>query len=764
MIPFNPRDYQRALIDFTLSRRRVMLMAGMGTGKTSSTLSVALARILAGASRRVLVIAPQRVASLTWPDEVSKWDNFNGLTISRITGDAKARNAALTTSADIYTINYENIVWLLKTLGDAWPFDTVIADESTKLKNYRTRQGGQRARALASIAAKTKYWINLTGTPTPNGLKDLWGQVWFIDGGARLGKSYSAFMARWFYSPPGNQYKLLPHAHAFAEIMAAISDICISVEAKDYLDLPPLIENIVRVSLPEKAQDAYDRMEKEFFAELESGAEIEAMNTGVKLNKCLQIASGAIYTDATRKSYETLHDEKLHALADIIDEACGMPVLVAYNFKHELDRLKKYFKQGCEFDRNPATLKAWNAGEIPVMFCHPACLHPATEVLTEFRGWARIVDVLRSERVFDGVEFVAHRGCFFSGVKNVVNVCGIRMTENHKLLIHGEWVEAKHVQGIENAREKARYTYAGDDPIISGMFNLRPSADSARTECKARESRGTAVLHKLFGRAIPPDDWHADMADMARDARTDYRSEQPGLQTLRGCRDFSVRNVARLQSFLRGYVRQLFRRVNVRQDRQPQGLLQGQLPLGVKHGATSEQTEQQISVAGRVLRAFGRVLSAYWHRKNGCLKPTERRYDWGRSDSGLQHQCVSEKPEISEVYDLVDCGPRNRFVIRNSAGEAFISHNSAGHGLSMQDGGNILAFFGSDWNLETHAQMIERIGPTRQAQSGYNRPVYVHHIVTAGTVDELVLDVKHGKASVQDAVMQRLKQRNEVSK
>lgn len=372
---FTPRIYQKHIIDFILDHKRCAIYAGMGMGKTVATLT-ALSILKLIEEGPVLILAPLRVASTTWPDEVNKWQHLENITVVPVIGNVKNRIVALNTDADIFTINYENIPWLVEYYKDAWPFTTIIADESTRLKSFRLRQGSKRAQALAKVAhTKVKRFIELTGTPSPNGLQDLWGQTWFLDKGARLGYSFNAFSQRWFKTiQVGSDrfaIKLEPLPFAQKQITAALKDICISLDPKDYFDLRDPIQHVVEVELPAKAKDLYKKMEKEMYIELTSGA-IEAFDAGSKTMKCLQLASGAIYTDEKNTQWQEVHDAKLQALESIIEEAAGMPVLVAYHFKSDLARLKKAFTKGCELDKNPQTIKNWNAGKIPVLFAHPA--------------------------------------------------------------------------------------------------------------------------------------------------------------------------------------------------------------------------------------------------------------------------------------------------------------------------------------------------------------------------------------------------------
>lgn len=342
------------------------------THNTSSSLTAIDAMLLAGHTP-ILVIAPLRVAKQTWPQEVHKWLHTEGIRYQTIVGNVRERTAALQDrKAEVFFINYECLPWLVEYWGEHWPYKVVFADESTKLKGFRLRQGGKRARSLATVAfAKVERFIELTGTPSPNGLIDLWGQMWFIDRGQRLGKTFQAFKDRWFRPhPSGFGVEALPHAQA--EIQDRLKDICLTIEAKDWFDLREPIVNNVYVDLPARARKAYEEMEKQMFTQLDSGDELEAFNAASRTIKCLQMASGAAYTGEGNTAWQEIHDEKLQALDEIIEEAAGMPVLVAYHFKSDLARLKKAFPQGRELDKNPATQDAWNRGEIPVLFAHPA--------------------------------------------------------------------------------------------------------------------------------------------------------------------------------------------------------------------------------------------------------------------------------------------------------------------------------------------------------------------------------------------------------
>ena len=338
----------------------------MGSGKSVSTLTALDRLSLVEDVFPALILAPLRVARSTWPEEAKLWSHLSHLRVSVITGTPKQRERALAVEADIYCTNYDNLSWLRSALGDEWPFKTVVADEFTRLKSFRIRQGGSRARALGQVAhTHVSRFIGLTGTPAPNGVKDLWGQIWMLDQGERLGRTFSAFEQRWFRKGYDG-YSLVPYDHTQQEVEDKLRDICLTVQG---LQVDEPITSPVYVDLPPMARKVYDEMEKEMFAVLNEEG-VEAANAAVRTQKCLQLANGALYIDDAG-NWEAAHDAKLDALESIIEEANGAPVLVAYNFKHDLERLRGRFRQGRVLDADPDTIRQWNAGRISLLFAHP---------------------------------------------------------------------------------------------------------------------------------------------------------------------------------------------------------------------------------------------------------------------------------------------------------------------------------------------------------------------------------------------------------
>lgn len=386
---FVPRDYQHLIIRHIMDNPRCAIWADMGMGKTSATLTALDNLMVVGdVEPPVLVIAPKRVANSTWPKEVEKWAHLKEWKVSRIVGSAGQRVKAIHAEADLYTTNYDNLEWLVKYCMDTiggWPFRVIVADESTKLKGFRSRQGTKRAKALARVVHEyADRFIELTGTPSPNGLQDLWGQIWFLDAGFRLGRSFDAFSNRWFRKSDDG-YGLHPLPFAQEQIQDQVRELCLRVDASDYLDIDKPIVNRLYVELPKEARQKYDEMEQEMYAELEDDFQnmhaVEALNAASRTMKCLQLSSGAAYlpreVDEDGKpigplKWATVHDEKIEALRSVVEEAGGAPVLVAYFFKSDLARLKKAFPHGRELDDKPETEDAWNAGKIPLLFAHPA--------------------------------------------------------------------------------------------------------------------------------------------------------------------------------------------------------------------------------------------------------------------------------------------------------------------------------------------------------------------------------------------------------
>jgi SNF2 family DNA or RNA helicase len=364
-LTFTPHSYQQEALAHLYKVRRGALWMPMGGGKTVTTLTALEHLNVVEDVYPALILAPLRVARSTWPEEVRKWRHLKHIKVSVITGTPKQRERALAAEADVYCTNYDNLVWLRKELGDAWPFKTVVADELTRLKSFRLRQGSKRARALGKRAHRSERFIGLTGTPSSNGLKDLWGQTWFLDRGSRLGATFAAFEERWFRKG-WDGYSLEPMPNAQDEIQDRLRDICLTVRG---LPVDEPIINDIYVDLPPAARALYDEMEDEMFALIE-GEGVEAANAAVRTSKLQQIANGAPYLNEAH-DWAQVHDEKLQALDSVMEEAAGAPVLLAYTFQADLQRVLKRYPKARHLDADPKTIDDWNAGKIPLLAAHP---------------------------------------------------------------------------------------------------------------------------------------------------------------------------------------------------------------------------------------------------------------------------------------------------------------------------------------------------------------------------------------------------------
>ena len=364
------RPYQWTMVDYIVSHPRCNVFASMGLGKTAATLTAIDHLSLLEDVFPILILGPLRVVASTWPDEIGKWPHLHHLTWSVISGTAAQRGAALKVPADLYLMNYDNLVWLNGVVGSDWPFNMVIADECSKLKGFRLRQGAKRAQALSKhIHSRTRRYVGLSGTPAGNGLTGLWALLWMVDVGLRLGRSFSAFSGRWF-TPTWGGFGLKAMAHSHEQIQEKIKDVCLSLDARDYFDLAKPVINTIFVTLPMAARRHYDEMQEEMFTHL-GNEQIEALSAATKSMKCLQFSNGAVYTNDKGEWLE-VHDQKITALASVIEEAAGAPVIVAYHFRSDLIRLQKAFPQARHLDADPQTIADFNNGDIEVLLAHPA--------------------------------------------------------------------------------------------------------------------------------------------------------------------------------------------------------------------------------------------------------------------------------------------------------------------------------------------------------------------------------------------------------
>lgn len=361
-----PHDYQNYSTDFIINHRAAGLFLEPGLGKTVISLTAVWELFFDYFEvTRILVIAPLRVARDTWSHELEKWKHLNGLVMSKVLGSVQERKMALYRKADIYVINRENVEWLMKQ-GE-WKFDMVIIDELSSFKS----PSAKRFKALKKVRHKVRRMVGLTGTPAPNGLLDIWSQIYLLDCGERLGRTFSGYRSRYFH--PGKyinggipaDYQI--NEDAEEKIYDKISDICISMKALEYLSMPELIVNHVEVRMEDKEMELYRKLERDLLLPFQD-SDVDAANAAVLANKLLQIAGGSVYDEF--KDVQRIHDEKLNALEDLIEAANQKPVLVFYGYQHEKERIKERFHVG-EINTSE-DIQNWNAGKIEAALCHPA--------------------------------------------------------------------------------------------------------------------------------------------------------------------------------------------------------------------------------------------------------------------------------------------------------------------------------------------------------------------------------------------------------
>jgi SNF2 family DNA or RNA helicase len=373
MTPWTPHDFQLRAITEMVSKAGYGLFAHPGLGKTSTTLAAFSVLKDNGAARGMLVVAPLRPTYKVWPSEIAKWSDFAGLRYEILHGPKKAE--ALARPADVYLINYEGLAWLEKAVAGmkTLPFDVLCLDESTKIKNTQT----VRFKTMKRLRDRfSRVWA-LTGTPAPNGIENLFGQIYMLDGGDRLGRFVTHFRREYFTEDRqyGGYSLWYPRADTQSRIERKIADITLALRAEDYLTMPRLIENRIEVDLPADVLETYKGVEDEFFAQLASGV-VTAANAAAKSMKLRQITGGGVYGT---EGAAHLHDAKLEALADLIEEQEGQPLLVAVQFQHEVDAIRSYLKDakipylggGVSIANSNRIVDDWNAGKVPVLLAHP---------------------------------------------------------------------------------------------------------------------------------------------------------------------------------------------------------------------------------------------------------------------------------------------------------------------------------------------------------------------------------------------------------
>lgn len=365
---YKPHNYQRLATEFITSHDEAAIFLGMGLGKSVIALT-AIWQLLVDyfLVTRVLVIAPLRVARDTWPQEAAKWDHLEGLSLAVAVGSKAERLDALAKGAMVTVINRENIPWLVAHYGKAWPFDMIVIDELSSFKNHRAK----RFTALVKMRPYVSRWVGLTGTPAANGLMDLWAQFRLLDGGQRLGRYITRFRDRWFVPDKRGGIQVFtykPRAGAEHDIYEAISDMTLSMRTTDHLTLPELTLTTTRVKLAEKERAVYEQFKQDLVIELD-GQVIDATNAAVLSGKLLQLANGAIYDE--NGDAIVVHGAKLDALEDLIEAANGQNLLVAYWYKHDLQRIIERFPEARPL-KTSTDIEAWNNSEIQIGLIHPA--------------------------------------------------------------------------------------------------------------------------------------------------------------------------------------------------------------------------------------------------------------------------------------------------------------------------------------------------------------------------------------------------------
>jgi len=364
---YNPHDYQIYTTEYILTHPIAAVLLDMGLGKSVITLTAIFDLTLDSfLVRKVLVISPLRVARDTWPAEIEKWDHLKGLKYTVAVGSEVQRKTALMKRAQVYIINRENVEWLISRSGIPFDFDMVVVDELSSFKSHQAK----RFKSLLKVRPQVKRFVGLTGTPSSNGLMDLWAEYRLLDMGQRLGRFIGRYREDYFVPDKRNQqviFSYKPKPGAEEAIYRLISDITISMKGSDYLKLPELVINEVSVRLSKKEMETLDSMKRDLITTVK-GEEITAANAAALSGKLLQMANGAVYDDHGAVIH--IHDRKLDALEDVIEGANGKPVLIAYWFKHDLARIQKRFE--VEVLSSADSIRRWNKGEIPVAVIHPA--------------------------------------------------------------------------------------------------------------------------------------------------------------------------------------------------------------------------------------------------------------------------------------------------------------------------------------------------------------------------------------------------------
>lgn len=356
--------YQRKAVQFIIDTPKCALWLDMGLGKTITTATAIADLFNSFEIARVLIIAPLRVANSVWGREIKSWEHTEFISVAVATGSEKERIAAIEQNADVTVINIENVPWLVELVGKKWHYDCVVIDEATKVKNPSSK----RFKSLKKVSDKISRLIELTGTPSPNGLLDLWSQAYLIDGGKRLGRSMSAYKSRWFVGDYMG-FKFTPREHAQEQIQDAISDVVLTMSAQDHLSMPDKIDVMLRVDLPDDALAQYKELEREAILQLEE-TEITALSAAALCTKLTQCANGSVYS--ADGVVAQIHTAKIDALKALREEHPTENLLIAYSYRHDLDAITEAFPEAVLLDKKASQIDDWNAGKIKMLLAHPA--------------------------------------------------------------------------------------------------------------------------------------------------------------------------------------------------------------------------------------------------------------------------------------------------------------------------------------------------------------------------------------------------------
>lgn len=368
---FNPYPYQTYAINKITDgcvpyENGVGLFLEMGLGKTVCALTAIKLLRDKGEIKKTLVIGTLRIVDNVWPEEINKWDHLSNLTYSKVIGNERSRINALNKDVDVYMINRENVPWLI-SVSRNWNYDMIVIDELTSFKSHTSK----RFKELRKVTKITRYVVGMTGSPSPNGLMDLWAQIYLLDRGNRLGRNITEFRNRYFRPGLGSGriiYNWIPLEGSQENIFNAIDDICVSMKAKDWIYMPESIYNIVKVDLPFKAREQYNTLKKECILRFKD-SDVVAAEAAVLVHKLMQISNGAVYDEY--KGVQDIHGAKLDVLEELIEEANGNPVLVFYNYRHDLNRILCRIPTARKLENNK-DIEDWNKGDIPVLLAHPA--------------------------------------------------------------------------------------------------------------------------------------------------------------------------------------------------------------------------------------------------------------------------------------------------------------------------------------------------------------------------------------------------------